>query len=305
MESSASRERCRLRTVSGMDLSIIIVSWNVRDRLRECLASIRASVRNPAFTTVVFVVDNASADGSAAMVAVEFPWVHLMTNAENRGFAAANNQAIRSATGEFVLLLNPDMRVLPGTLEGIVRFMREPRNARAGIAGCRLIDADGAIVPHVRRFPRFLDQFAVLTKLGRLFPSLLDGYLMRDFDYRHEARVDSIRGSFFCMRRKLIEQIGLLDERFFIWFEEVDFCIRARNAGWQVAYTPTVECVDYVGQSFRQVRLFPKQRMFTRSMLQYFWKHRPRWEWFVLAMVRPVVLGAAWIHDQCQWTSAE
>lgn len=198
---------------------------------------------------------------------------------------------------EFFLLLNPDMRVLPGTLEGLVAFLREPRNARVGIAGCHLLDERGATVPHVRRFPRLPDQLAILTKAARVHPHVLDRYLVRDFDYSHEARVDSIRGSFFCIRRKLIEQIGPLDERFFIWFEEVDYCMRARQAGWQVAYTPSVACVDYVGQSFKQVRLYPKQRMFTASMLTYFRKHRPAWEWAALATVRPAVLGAAWVHD--------
>ncbi|MFH1099096.1 MAG: glycosyltransferase family 2 protein [Candidatus Uhrbacteria bacterium] len=280
-----------------MDLSIIIVSWNVRDRLRECLRSIFNTAAGRSLSLEVFVVDNASRDGSAEMVRAEFPSATCIANDQNLGFAKANNQAIRQSTGEFALLLNPDMRVLPGALDGIVAFMRAPRNVRVGIAGCKLLDEHGTIVPHVRRFPRFVDQFLVLTKLGKLFPRLLDSYLVRDFDQNREARVDSIRGSFFCIRRALLDKIGSLDEDFFIWFEEVDYCWRARQAGWQVAYTPAVTCVDYVGQSFKQVRLFPKQRMFSASMLHFFWKHRPRWEWAALAFVRPCVLGVAWVHD--------
>jgi len=289
-----------------LDLRIIIVSWNVRDRLRECLRSIFDTTAGRPISLEVFVVDNASRDKSVEMVRKEFPQVHLIANAENRGFAAANNQAIRvtsdevrvKSAPEFILLLNPDMRVLPGTLEGMVKFMRDKRNARVGVAGCHLVDEREQTVPHVRRFPRLLDQLATLTKFGRVAPRLLDRYLITNFDYSHEARVDSIRGSFFCIRRKLIEQIGPLDERFFIWFEEVDFCMRARQAGWHIAYTPSVRCVDYVGQSFKQVRLHRKQRMFTASMLKYFRKHRPAWEWAVLAAVRPLVLGAAWAFDQ-------
>lgn len=288
-----------------MDLSIVIVSWNVRDRLRECLRSIFDTIAASPLRIEVFVVDNASHDGSAEMVRDEFPQVMCIANSENLGFARANNQAIRvtreegrgKSVPEFILLLNPDMRVLPGTLEGIVAFMRERRNARVGIAGCRLVNERGELVPHVRRFPTFMDQFVTLTKFSKLVPRLLDRYLVRDFDYSREARVDSIRGSFFCIRRKLIEQLGALDEHFFIWFEEVDFCMRARQAGWQVAYTPVVTCVDYVGQSFTQVKLYPKQRMFSRSMLTYFRKHRHLWEWAVLASVRPLVLGAACVHD--------
>jgi len=290
------------------DLRIIIVSWNVRDRLRECVRAITDTTAGTHLQYEVFVVDNASQDGSAEMVRREFPQVTCIANAENRGFATANNQAIQAisyqlpATSppEFFLLLNPDMRVLPGTLERIVAFMREPRNARVGIAGCRLVDERGEIVPHVRRFPTFTDQFATLTKAGKIAPRLLDRYLMRDFDYGREARVDSIRGSFFCIRRAVIEQIGLLDEQFFIWFEEVDFCLRARRAGWQIAYTPIVACVDYVGQSFKQVRVYPKQRMFSASMLTYFRKHRPWREWAALAAVRPFVLALAWVYDKCK-----
>ncbi|MDO8599554.1 MAG: glycosyltransferase family 2 protein [bacterium] len=288
------------------DLSIIIVSWNVRDRLRECLRSIFDTIAESSVQLEVFVVDNASKDQSVEMVRSEFPKVHCVANRENFGFARANNQGIEESriknheswASEFVLLLNPDMRVLPGSLSGIVAFMRERRNARVGIAGCRLVDECGEVVPHVRRFPRLLDQFVTLTKLSKLAPRLLNRYLIHDFDYSREARVDSVRGSFFCIRRKLIEQIGALDERFFIWFEEVDLCMRARQSGWQVAYTPLVTCVDYIGQSFKQVELYSKQRMFSRSMLTYFRKHRPRWEWAVLAAVRPFVLGAAWVHDR-------
>lgn len=281
-----------------MDLSIVTVSWNVRDRLRECLQSIFDTISSGSLTVEVFVVDNASHDGSVEMMRKEFPQVHCIANAENLGFARGNNQGIRQSCGEFILLLNPDMRVLPGTLEGIVAFMREPRNARVGVAGCHLLDERGSTVPHVRRFPRLPDQLAIVTKAARMYPRALDHYLVVDFDYAREARVDSIRGSFFCIRRKLVEQIGALDERFFIWFEEVDFCLRARQAGWQIAYTPSVQCVDYVGQSFKQVRLYPKQRMFTESMLKYFRKHRPAWEWATLAVVRPAVLGVAWMHDK-------
>lgn len=296
-----------------MDLFIIIVSWNVRDRLRECLRSIFETTVGGSLSVEVFVVDNASRDGSAEMVRKEFPQVHCIANGENLGFAKANNQAIRAASAklqaaspsECILLLNPDMRVMPGTLEGIVVFMREPRNARVGIAGCHLVNERGETVPHVRRFPRLPDQFAIVTKAARVYPGALDRYLITDFDYSREARVDSIRGSFFCIRRKLVEQIGALDERFFIWFEEVDYCMRARQAGWQVAYTPSVQCVDYVGQSFKQVNLYPKQRMFTESMLKYFRKHRPAWEWATLAAVRPAVLGAAWVHDRVHARVAE
>ena len=118
-----------------------------------------------------------------------------------------------------------------------------------------------------------MEQFFIISKLARIFPSLLDSYLCRGFDYEQEASVDSIRGSFFCMRRDVLSKIGMLDERFFIWFEEVDFCKRAIDAGYEVRYTPSISAIDYVGQSFAQVPVIKKQKMFIASMLKYFLKH--------------------------------
>ena len=290
-----------------MDLSIVIVSWNVKEKLRECLRSIEE--HNPLQSPLnlrgetgglqyeVFVVDNASKDGSIEMVEKEFPWVYVIKNNANFGFAKANNQAIRLSQGRYVLLLNPDMRVFPGTLEDMVKFMDEPANSKVGVAGCYLVSEAGETVPHVRRFPTIKDQLAILLKLPHLFPRVLDSYMMTDFDYSKEAWVDSIRGSFFMIRRELMDKIGMLDERFFIWFEEVDFCKRATAAGYKVAYTPAVKCVDYVGQSFKQIRLYPKQKMFTKSMVYYFKKHRPWWEYRIVWALRPPTLSAARVGD--------
>jgi len=121
---------------------------------------------------------------------------------------------------------------------------------------------------------------------------------MHDFDYAKEARVDSIRGSFFMIRRELMDKIGMLDEGFFIWFEEVDFCKRTIEAGYEVAYTPVAKCVDYVGQSFKQMKFYPKQKMFTRSMVYYFKKHAPAWEYCIVWALRPLTLGLVWVRDK-------
>ena len=331
-----------------MDLSIIIVSWNVKEKLRECLRSVEetcpsSGLRPPSpagrgqgegLSCEVFVVDNDSKDGSVAMVEKEFPSVHVIANNFNAGFAKANNQAIRLSQGRYVLLLNPDMRLLGGggqapTLQGMVQFMDEPRNAKVGVAGCHLVspknnvipdrdrgsrlnanldsrlrgnDSDWDTVPHVRRFPGFVDQLAIMLKVPHLFPRVLNFYMMPDFDYGKEARVDSIRGSFFMIRREVLNKIGLLDEGFFIWFEEVDFCKRAMEAGFEVAYTPTVRAVDYVGQSFKQVKFYPKQKMFTRSMVYYFKKHAPAWQYGLLWVMRPATLAVVWLGDKVRMT---
>jgi GT2 family glycosyltransferase len=299
-----------------MDLSIIMVPWNVRDLVRENLKSIYQNTSNIEFE--VFAVDNDSRDGTAEMIRNEFPQVHpvksghsagaeqfngvnLIANNYNAGFARANNQAIKEAKGRYVLLLNPDMRVLPGTLEKMVKWMDIYKEA--GVAGCHLVNQGGKTVPHIRRFPKLLDQLAVVFKLPHLFPSLLDKYLMRDFDYSKEAEVDSIRGSFFMIRREVIEKIGALDERYFVWFEEVDYCRQVKNAGWKIMYTPDVECVDYVGKSFSQVKRGITQKYFRDSMLKYFKKWHPGWQYYILKIVWPIGMLFSYIGDILKFKS--
>lgn len=252
------------------DLSIITVSWNVKDYLRESLEAVFANAGDVSLE--VFVVDNHSTDGTREMLAEwarREPRLHVLLNNTNVGFARANNQAIEQAGGRYILLLNPDMRVFPDTLATMVHWMDAHPNA--GVVGCHLVTDTGETVPQVRRFPGLWNQLAIVLKIPHLFPRVLDRYLMRDFDYAKEARVDSIRGSFFMIRREAL-RVGLLDERFFIWFEEVDFCKRMRSAGWEVWYTPVAKCVDRVGRSFALVSGYKKQKMFLKSMYRYFEK---------------------------------
>ena len=242
-----------------MDLSIIIVPWNVRDLARENLKAIFARTKNIEFE--VIVADNDSKDGTAEMIRREFPRVRLIANDHNAGFAKANNQGIKISRGRYVLLLNPDMRVLDGTLEGMVGWMDGRKDA--GVAGCRLVNEKGETVPHVRRFPGVWNQLAIVLKLPHLLPRILNHYFppVADplsagnigFDYAKEAEVDSVRGSFFMIRREVIDELGGLDERYFVWFEEVDYCRQAKSAGWKVMYTPVAKCIDHVGKSFSQV----------------------------------------------------
>lgn len=277
-----------------MDLSIIIVSWNVREKLRENLKAIFQSDGDLNFE--VFVVDNNSKDASADMVAQEFPQAKLIKNQENLGFAKANNQAIKKAKGEFILLLNPDMKVFPDTLVNTVDWMRE--NKQASVAGCYLVNENGEAIKHIRRFPRFWDQLAIVLKLPHLFPGILNKYLRVDFDYGRPANVDSIRGGFFMIRKETLEKIGLLDERYFVWFEEVDYCREIKKSGGEVWYTPTARCVDYVGQSFSQVKRGVAQQYFRDSMLKYFKKWHPAWQYRVLKFIWPIGIFIARISDK-------
>ncbi len=259
--------------VNTMDLTVIIVSWNVKEKLKLNLKALYESGGDFKFET--FVVDNNSHDGSAEMVRDNFPQVKLIVNTENRGFAAANNQAINLAQGKFVLLLNPDMLVNAETLFKMISWAGE--NTQAVVSGCKLSNEKGTIVKQVRRFPSLFDQLMIVFKIPHLFPAIVKKYLQLNFDYTVSQRVDSIRGAFFLINvgayKKISnDKIPLLDERYFIWFEEVDFCREVYKLGGEVWYNADISCIDYVGQSFGQVKRITTQKYFRDSMLSYFQK---------------------------------
>ncbi len=270
-----------------MDLSIVIVSWNVAEKLKENLKNLFQSKTDYKFE--VFVVDNNSVDDTVSMIKKDFPEVKLIANDNNLGFSKANNQAIKKSQGDFILLLNPDMKVQEDTIDNMITWMKN--NGQASLAGCRLIDESGMTIKHVRNFPTLGDQLAIVLKLPHLITNILDKYLRIDFNYQKAEKVDSIRGGFFMLRRSDFQNIlseeqyinlEVLDERYFIWFEEVDFCKSVARAGKEVWYTPEAICVDYVGQSFNQLGSFKKQRYFRDSMLKYFKKWHPSSEYFIL-----------------------
>ncbi|MFA6170866.1 MAG: glycosyltransferase family 2 protein [Patescibacteria group bacterium] len=277
-----------------MDISVIIVSWNVKEKLKKNLKALFSGQEG--ISSEVFVIDNNSRDNSAEMVEKEFPQVKLIANKDNLGFAKANNQAINKSRGKYILLLNPDMRVMPNTLYSMVKWMDS--RPEAGVAGCRLVNERGETIPHVRRFPALLDQLAIIFKLPHFFPGVLNHYLFKNFDYSKEAAVDSIRGSFFMIRRETMDKIGGLDERFFIWFEEVDYCRRVKNAGLKVMYTPSASSIDYVGQSISQVSRGAAQKYFRGSMLKYFEKWQPAWQYWILKLAWPVGQALTFLGDK-------
>ncbi len=251
------------------DISIIIVSWNVRDLLRNCLNSIRES--SGSVNLEIIVIDNGSHDATTDMVHSEFPDVQCIGNVQNFGFSYAVNQGLHRAEGRLLLILNSDMELKKNTLTRLQDVALE--HPYAGIIGPRLQSINGQTVPHIRRFPRLDDQLAIATKLAKIFPSLLNRYLCKEINYEVSHYVDSLRGSFFCIQRHAFEKIGYFDERFFVWFEEVDYCKRTQNAGFKILYTPRIEAIDLVGRSFAQIGFLKKQRMFLESMIKYFKKH--------------------------------
>ncbi len=254
-----------------MDLSIVIVNWNVKDLLAKCLKSIYFASEN--LDIEIFVVDNNSSDGSVEMLMEKFPKVNLIVNKENRGFAAANNQAIEKATGKYILLLNPDAEILDNSLEKSIQFMDE--HPECGVMGSRVFNSDKTLQPSVRRFPTLWPILLIFLKLPKIFPKLksIQKYLAVDFDYNKNREVDQVMGAFMMVRKEIFEKIGLLDKDFFIWFEEVDFCKRVWNNNYKVIFYPGAEIIHHGGKSFAQQGVVKKQRLFFKSALTYFKKH--------------------------------
>ena len=272
-----------------MDLSIIIVSWKVKDKLKANLQALYASKGD--FSFEVFVVDNNSGDGTKEMIQNDFPQVKLVANTENLGFAKANNQALKDAKGDYLLLLNPDMLVNSDTLINSLTWAHN--NQQAVVSSCQLVTLQGEIIKHVRKFPTLFDQLMVILKVPHLFPGVLNSYLQPKFDYNKEAKVDSVRGAFFMINRHVWQELStkeypVLDEQYFIWFEEVDFCRQVYALGGEVWYFPDATCVDYVGASFGQVNINVKQGYFEDSMLKYFKKWHAAWQYYILKAAWPL-----------------
>lgn len=276
-----------------MNLSVIIVSYNVSEKLQKNLESILNSKfgDDEDFSLEVFVVDNASVDGSADMVEKNFPSVKLIRNEKNLGFAKANNIAIKQSRGDFVLLLNPDMRLFSETLYSSWKFAK--KNYKAVVSSCLLVDSNNKTIKHVRHFPNFFNQLAIILKIPHIFPKILHSYLCSDFDYNLSQKVDSVRGSFFMINKNAYQHLSgfdlpLLDERYFIWFEEVDFCKQVYKMGGEVWYNPSSFCLDYIGQSFALLKKGRTQKYFSQSMLKYFKKWHPAWQYYILKFFWPL-----------------
>ncbi len=255
------------------DLSIVIVSFQVRELLDRCLNSL--SALETTLVLEVFVVDNASPDGTAAVIRNRYPRVILIANSQNVGFSAANNQALRQATGRYLMLLNPDTVVpsrQPNALEVMVSFM--DAHPRAGACGPELRYADGLFQHSAFRFPSLAQIYFDLFPVNRrLLESRLNGrYPRKLYEAGQPFRIDHPLGAAFLFRREVLEKVGLLDEEFFIYAEEIDYARRIQKAGWEIWCVPRAEIVHYEAQSTRQFR----DRMFVelwRARFRLFQKH--------------------------------
>lgn len=279
-----------------MDLSVITVTWNSSELISEQIKSVISGISD--FSYEQIIVDNNSSDGTIDLIKKNFPNLILIENTSNLGFAAANNQGFAHSSGEFILFLNPDMRIEERSLDRIIVWMRQ--HPKVGIASVRLIDETGRLnfEAKPRRFPTLLNQLALILKISHFFPRVLDSYLMKDFDSEREQEVDSVRGSFMLLRRELLNALGwAFDPRYFFWFEDVDLCREAKRLGYSVMYTPIISSVDYVGQSVKKRDSLWKQKMFTRSMLTYFQKWEPWYIWAWIVLCRPLGIALVWAGD--------
>ncbi|MFN8531912.1 MAG: glycosyltransferase family 2 protein [Anaerolineae bacterium] len=263
------------------DLGIVILNWNTRDLLRKCLQTVQASTGN--CTMRVVVVDNASTDGSADMVASEFPSILLIRNTENIGYPAGNNVGLQAlgyrGAGDvdadaprYALLLNPDTEVPPDGLCAMVDWM--DNRPDIGAAGCKLVLPDGSLDKACRRgFPTPLVSLYHFSGLSKLFPNSprFARYTMSYLDPDQEAEVDSVVGAYMQIRRDAIRQVGLLDDTFFMYGEDIDWAFRIKEAGWKIVYHPQVVVKHVKRAASRQSKR--AQFEFWRAMLIFYRKH--------------------------------
>lgn len=242
----------------------MVVSYNVRDLLAACLESVHRQQLTHSFD--VWVVDNASEDGSAEMVRERFPRVRLIANADNRGFAAANNQAIRQSSGRYLLVLNPDTEILSGSLDRMIDYMDQHQDV--GVLGVRLVYADGSFQHSCFRFPGLAQAFLDLFPVPRLMDSTLNGrYALPS--YEREMDIDHCLGACFMLRRAAGFEF---DDSYFMYVEEIDLCWRLTQAGWKIRYVPELTVLHHAGASTRQrsramnEQLFRSRRRFNRRV---------------------------------------
>ena len=255
-----------------MKLSIIIVSWNVKDDLAVCLRSIYENRPHEQFE--VIVVDNASKDGTVETLKSDFPQVRIIANDDNRGFSGANNQGIEIAEGEYLFLLNPDTIVHRNSLDNLIKIFDE--NPRVGACGPKILTGEGEIQASVGGLPTFratLYRYTFLRPLG-IFRKHYKGLSVEKSEYDKQMNVELLSGAAIMVRRSVIEQVGPMDEAFFMYAEEGDLCLRIRKGGWTLLYVPESVITHLQGRSAARLSSANRQYILYSSLLLYFRKHR-------------------------------
>ncbi|HWI11017.1 MAG TPA: glycosyltransferase family 2 protein [Burkholderiaceae bacterium] len=282
----------------AIDVTALIVNYNTKELLRPCIDALRASASG--LRLQIVIVDNASRDGSPEWLRAEFGDCDLIFNTSNVGFGRANNQALALARGRHVLLLNTDAFVRPDSIGNTVRFL--DAHPRCGLLGVRLVGLDGTLQPSCRYFPTPWNEFLVRAGLSRLFPStrLVDDMA---WDHASARECDWVPGCYYLVRKIVVDQVGLFDPRFFLYYEEVDHCRAVKAAGWSVMYCPDTTVVHVGGQSAQkdaEVTSAGRQisALQIESALLYYRKHHGRlglWASALLASLGDALLALKWL----------
>jgi hypothetical protein len=273
MKETSASQTLGGKSESVPDLSISIVNWNTRDLLDDCLKSAKKSCAE--IDHEIIVVDNSSSDGSADMVADKYPDVDLVRSRINLGFATANNVAFKHSRGRYFLLLNSDTIVLDDALPAMVSFMDD--HPDAGAAGCKLLNQDGSLQRSCSPFPSLMTELFDALYLSKLFPKsrVFGSYAMSYWGFNETREVDFAGGSCLILRRDAVKEVGLMDESFFMYTEEADWCCRLKQKGWKVYFYPGAQIVHLGGESSKQygsdigLMLYSSRNQFLR-------KHRGR-----------------------------
>lgn len=261
-----------------MDFSVIIVNFNTKELLKNCLSSVFSQV---GLKFEVWVVDNGSEDGSVQMVEAEFPKVRLIRNKENLGFAKANNLALRKAEGNFLFLLNSDTILEDFALAKNLDFLK--RNSQVGALGIKILNSDGSPQPSVGKFYSLINVFLMLfgggkLGLGRSSPSKI-------------SEVDWVSGAAIILRKEVLEKVGFLDENFFMYMEEVEWCYRIKKAGFKIVFYPEVKIVHYTrGSGSKSEAIWG----IYKGLIYFYQKHKPPWQLEILKIMLKVKAYLAW-----------
>ncbi|HET6142771.1 MAG TPA: glycosyltransferase family 2 protein [Candidatus Acidoferrales bacterium] len=268
--------------VSVTNLSIVIVSWNTKKYLEECLTSLRTIDGN--LSVEIIVVDNDSADGTPDMIRSEFPDVKLIETGANLGFAKGNNVGIKEATGEYICLINSDVNVPSDCLQKMYEYMEQ--QPTIGLLGPGMLRTDGRVHRSGMRFPSLWNIFLRALFLDSLFKStgLFGGFLMKDFHFDQTRDMDVLNGWLWMARRDALHKVGPLDGRFFMYAEDVDWCKRFKLAGWRVVFYPEAKALHYGGASAANARSRFNVEM-QRANLQYWKKYHGRISLFLYLMI--------------------
>ncbi len=267
-------------------ISVVTVNYKTRAYLERMLETLFQFHKEP---LEVFVVDNASGD-QLDDLSLRFPTVTFLRSEKNLGFAGGCNLAIGQAQGDDVVLVNPDVEFTSDAIFQIAKKME--LDPTVGIGGIRLLNTDGSPQACVWRFPTPWSQLLLLLKIPHIFGETrsVGRWLMRDMHYEESQDVDQVMGAFFCIQRKLLDDIGLLDDKFFLWYEEVDFCRRAKNAGWRVRYFHDISARHKKGSSFLSVSTWRKQAFLRRSLSRYMRKHHGWLGWILFTLPEPLFI---------------